>query len=119
MSFSANIQPFVTSELMLAKRCAAEGDPDDAFKHLENAHVLGQRSTKWHVVAHYQMLLWALNQRELRECLGQVLRLVGALTKTAFGLVPIGNTGGSNVSPFQSLPISAEHARIIEEASST
>jgi hypothetical protein len=33
-----------------------------------------------------------LRQRDGKAIAGQVLRIVGAATKTAFGLVPIGNT---------------------------
>jgi hypothetical protein len=62
------------------------------------------------------MLLWGVRRRQLREVAGQVLRIVGAATKTAFGLVPTGNTGGSNVSPFRRLPIPLELQSIIDEA---
>jgi len=46
---------------------------------------------------------------------GQVVRLVGAFTKTAIGLVPIGNTGGANISPFKSLPVSKANQAILDE----
>jgi hypothetical protein len=62
------------------------------------------------------MLLWGVRRRRLREVAGQVLRIVGAATKTTFGLVPSGNTGGSNVSPFRRLPIPVELQSIIDEA---
>jgi len=67
--------------------------------------VLGQASTVEHVRVHVQMLLWAVRHRIPREALGQVLRIVGAATKTALGWVPMGNTGGSHVSPFRPVPI--------------
>ena len=54
--------------------------------------------------------------RRSREVAGQLFRLVGAATKTPLGLVPEGNTGGSNVSPFRRLPIAAELQAIIDEA---
>ncbi len=84
--------------------------------HLERAHVLGQESTYWHVHVHYLMLLWAFRYRSVREILGQVFRIVGAATKTAFGLVPQGNTGGANVSPFRKMPIAPELADVIDRA---
>jgi len=62
------------------------------FQHLENAHVLGQKSTYWHVKVHWLMLLLAVRNLETKEIFGQIFRMVGAATKTAIGLVPAGNT---------------------------
>ena len=90
----------------------------EAFEHLENAHVLGQESTYFHVKVHILMFCWAFKQNDLRELLGQTFRIAGAATKTAFGLIPSGNTGGSNVSPFKAMPISADHSDYIARAKS-
>ena len=101
----------------MARQVEAGGDSAAAFKHLERAHVLGQASTVEHVRVHIQMLLWALRHHHLREAAGQVLRIVGAATKTSVGLVPSENTGGTNISPFQSLPMPQDLAALIEAAS--
>jgi Protein of unknown function (DUF3703) len=114
--FSENIGPAVDGELDLAASLMST-DPAAAFAHLERAHVLGQRATKHHVRCHLAMLRWAAHQRSTREASGQLLRLVGALTKTAIGLVPDGNTGGSNISPFRRLPIPDDLAKVIATAS--
>ena len=66
----------------------------------ERAHVLGQRSTALHVLAHLRMARWAFHQKDMAELRGQLMRIIGAATKTVFGWVPTGNTGGANVSPF-------------------
>lgn len=115
-SFTRRIRPFVFAEFAAATRAEASGDAAAAFAHLERAHVLGQRSTLLHVQAHFFMLLWAVRQRSRGEFFGQVVRVIGAATKTIFGLVPSGNTGGSNVSPFRKLPVPPELARLIEQA---
>ncbi|CAM3308525.1 DUF3703 domain-containing protein [Shewanella violacea] len=114
--FTKNIKPYVETELNLARKAYAAGHYSHAFKYLENAHVIGQESTYYHVKVHYIMLFWALRQRNLGELLGQAFRVVGAATKTAFGLVPSGNTGGANVSPFKVMPISPKHANYISNA---
>lgn len=114
--FSENIRPHVDAEVECARAAARQGDPARAFAHLERAHVLGQASTREHVRVHWLMLLWGLRQRSLREIAGQVPRIVGAATKTAIGLVPAGNTGGANISPFKRLPIEPELAAIISAA---
>jgi hypothetical protein len=113
MSFADNIRPYVDAELR-----AARADPEHEFTHLERAHVLGQDSTREHVRVHCRMLAWAWRQRNARELFGQLFRLLGAATKTFVGLVPTGNTGGSNVSPVRPMPIDPELAAIIERARS-
>ena len=107
-SFARNIRPFVDAELQTAAALAAQGRVQTAFTHLERAHVLGQASTMHHVRVHCRMLLWGLQQRDAKECLGQIFRIVGAATKTVFGLIPHGNTGGANVSPFKPMPLPPE-----------
>ncbi len=114
--FTKRIAPAVNAELAAARAATHRGDAAMAFRHLERAHVLGQASTVLHVRVHWRMFVWGLRQHNLREILGQVLRLVGAATKTPFGLVPLGNTGGSNVSPVRPMPIPAELHRLIESA---
>jgi len=113
MSRTSNIAPFVQQELSAAAELVDKGRMTEAFSHLENAHVLGQQSTKWHVLSHVRMLQWAAMNRNVREALGQLFRIVGAATKTFAGLVPSGNTGGSNVSPFKSMPLSEKNERIL------
>jgi len=93
-----------------------DGEPQRAFAHLERAHVLGQAATREHLRAHWRMLRWGLHNRRPREALGQMLRLAGALTKTWTGLIPAGNTGGANVSPFKPLPVAPDLAALIEAA---
>jgi Protein of unknown function (DUF3703) len=115
-SFARRIRPHVDLELQAADRADAAGDSKDSFARLERAHVLGQASTLEHVRVHWRMLRWAWRHGVASEARGQVLRIVGAATKTAFGLVPSGNTGGANVSPFKPLPVPDELARIIAKA---
>ena len=55
-------------------------------------------------------------QSNIQEVAGQIFRISGAVTKTIFGLIPSGNTGGSNVSPFKRMPISPELQAIISTA---
>lgn len=114
--FTKNIAPFVEDEIQLSQAANSKGENDLAFNHLENAHVLGQESTYWHVKVHFLMFVWSIRNRSPKEFFGQILRMVGALTKTAIGLVPIGNTGGSNISPFKKLPLKPEHRVAILKA---
>ncbi|OGB26646.1 MAG: hypothetical protein A3I66_03640 [Burkholderiales bacterium RIFCSPLOWO2_02_FULL_57_36] len=115
-TFNRRIRPHVQAELLAAREAEAQGNFVLAFACLERAHVLGQASTIEHVRVHCRMLAWGWQRRDMRECLGQLFRIVGASTKTAIGLVPHGNTGGANISPFKRLSVSPDLARHIEEA---
>lgn len=116
MSFTTRIRPAVTRELEQAQKLELQDHAQSAFLYLERAHVLGQASTREHLRAHWAMFCWSLRQRDWREMRGQILRLMGAATKTFLGFVPAGNTGGSNVSPFRSMPVPADLQRQIDEA---
>ncbi len=115
-NFTQKITPFVDAEISLANAACQAGSFAQQFQHLERAHVLGQASTSHHVRVHFLMLLWGFKQAHLKEVIGQCFRIVGAATKTVFGLIPSGNTGGTNVSPFKPLPIPKDLQNIILKA---
>ncbi|MBB1381468.1 DUF3703 domain-containing protein [Shewanella sp. SR41-2] len=112
-NFTKSITPYVQDQLSEADRSDRLGNVADSFVYLENAHVLGQESTYWHVKVHYLMLRWAIKQHDINEVIGQIIRIIGAALLTAIKGVPTGNTGGSNVSPVKVMPIKPEHAEII------
>lgn len=117
-TFSQKIASCVNSELAKAKHAKSVGDARLEFTHLERAHVLGQESTYWHVKVHFMMLAWALRNTSMREIIGQVVRIIGAIVVTPLGLVPIGNTGGSDISPFKKMPIDPKLELLIKKAKS-
>ncbi len=93
------------AEVQCAKRAFAEDRLDAAFLHFERAHVLGQWYVKPHLITHLGMLHIGWRRRDLHEIFGQLLRIPGGMIGSAIGRVPRGNTGGSRISAFQSLPI--------------
>lgn len=117
-SFGNRIRSYVDAELSAARAAEEAGDALTAFHRLERAHVLGQRSTVQHVRVHLQMLSWGIRNHNGREVLGQFTRVLGAATKTWVGLVPQGNTGGADVSPFMPMAIPDDLAEIIDVARS-
>lgn len=116
--FTKNIEPYIEAELNLARVAKQKGDFSQSFRHLENAHVMGQESTYFHVKVHVLMFCWALKRNDFRELLGQFFRVIGAATKTAVGFIPSGNTGGANVSPFKVMAIEPELQECITRAKS-
>jgi hypothetical protein len=115
-SFGQRIRPVVQSELDAARHARSLHDASGEFAHLERAHVLSQADTLQHVRVHAAMLVWGVRQRSAREVIGQLVRIVGAATKTFIGLVPHGNTGGTNVSAFRRMPIAPDLQRLIDAA---
>lgn len=114
--FGARIRPHVQAELAAAAASEQAGDPAASFHHLERAHILGQTSTIEHVRVHGRMLLWGLRRRNVGEVAGQMQRMIGAAAVTGLGLIPHGNTGGSNVSAFKPMPIPEDLSAIIASA---
>lgn len=97
----------------LARAALAQGDPVTAQLQLERAHVLGQAEVWPHVVSHWLMLRVALRRRQGGAVIGQALRIVLGALGSAVGLVPVGNTGGSDIGMFRRLPVAPELQRLI------
>lgn len=93
------------TEMQCAERALANNSLAKAFAHLERAHVLGQWYVRPHLRAHVGMLRVGWRQRDLREILGQLIRIPGGMIGSAIGRVPRGNTGGAGVSALRRLPI--------------
>ena len=106
---------FIDAEVEKAETHFAAGNLDAAFNHLERAHVLGQAITYEHARVHFLMLKIGWKRKDWREIFGQIFRIVGASTKTPFGIYPTGNTGGANVSPFKPMPVSDDLQVILRQ----
>lgn len=102
------------SEMASARSAEAAGDFTAAMHHLERAHILGQRSYATHVKTHYHMLRLALKQSDAKEARGQLVRLIGAGPFHLAGWVPVGNTGGADVSPTLPMPIPTDLQAYLE-----
>lgn len=98
-----------------ASRHAAAGDRVTAFSLLERAHVLGQRDLVLHLRVHLRMHALAWSLRDGREVRGQILRIAMTPFGHLTGRLPLGNTGGSNVSPFEPMAIPPELERLLSE----
>jgi len=116
MTIRSPMAPYVQIELRAADLFEKRRHFQAAFRHLERAHVLSQDWTWQHVRVHWRMLVWGVRRRDWREVTGQAFRIAGAAAKTGFGLVPRGNTGGANVSPFRAMPIPRDLAVVLATA---
>lgn len=102
------------SEIALAAEHLSRGELETGFAHLERAHVIGQAFVGPHARSHWWMLKVELRRRRLVAAFGQAVRIVLGVLGSAVGVVPVGNTGGSNVSMFKRMPIEPELQRIID-----
>ena len=105
------------AEMAAAERLIQAGRLDCAMRHLERAHVLGQNYVMPHVSSHWTMFRIALKRRSLAEGWGQAVRIVLGALGSAIGIVPKGNTGGTDISMFARLPIDHELAALFTRES--
>ena len=83
----------------------AIADPEPFWELLAEAHVLSQPFAWLHIRTHVEMLRLALRTRDVREIRGQAIRLVLAGPGSLTGRYPTGNSGRSNVSMFEPMPV--------------
>jgi hypothetical protein len=103
-------------EMTMARQQLRGGDARTAFVALERAHALGQRRFVPHWRVHLAMLHAAWQLRDGRELRGQVLRLALVPLGHALGRLPLGNTGGANVSAFAPMPVAPDLRRLLDGA---
>jgi len=94
-------------QLQLGKEALKLKDNAIAFYHFENAHILGQKHVWRHTISHYWMFVFGIKTNNGKEMIGQVLRMIASLLFTIIW-VPLGNTGGTNISPIKPIPVRKE-----------
>jgi hypothetical protein len=99
------LQAAYEAEMRAYRHANAIGDWSGAWRHLERAHIIAQPQFRMHFRSHAAMLKFAFLRCDIREILGQLLRIalvpLGALT----GRLPTGNTGRARVSAFAPMPV--------------
>jgi len=113
---NVNLKKAVELELLAGTTYLNKNDTKKAFHHFERAHILGQYSPWYHTLAHLKMLNIAIIRRDISEVFGQLIRIPAGFIGSVIGVVPVGNTGGSNVSPFRSMKIPDDLQDIINSA---
>ena len=64
-------------------------NPIQKWQHLERLHIISQLSIQKHFFSHYLMLKEALVDKNLKESLGQILRIILVLPGHIFRRLPI------------------------------
>jgi hypothetical protein len=99
---------------MRAARTAT--DPEARWRHLERAHIISQPWPWPHTANHIAMFALAVAQRDRREALGQVIRIIVAAPGSALGRYPEGNTGRAAMGLTQPMPLPADLAELLQAA---
>lgn len=107
------VVPHYEAELHASELARAEGNPSQEWRHLERAHILGQRWPVEHNAVHWRMLKFGFRVKNTREIVGQLPRLVFGGIKSFVGTVPIGNTGGANVPAMRPMAIPRDLEQIL------
>ena len=92
------------------------GNLENAWMHLEKAHILGQRYPYEHSYVHWKMLQFGFKIKSLKEIFGQIPRLIFGGVKSFVGKIPVGNPGGANVPLLKPFPIEKELQDIFAKA---
>ncbi|AOW22026.1 MULTISPECIES: DUF3703 domain-containing protein [Flavobacteriaceae] len=92
-------------ELKLYSLCLENKQYNNAWYHLERSHIIGQSYPIEHTYSHWLMLKFGFMQKDTKEVLGQIIRLLVGGWKSFIDHVPLGNTGGANVPPLKSMII--------------
>jgi hypothetical protein len=95
------------NQLTLGRKALGKKDYRTTFYHFENAHILGQKHVWCHTISHYWMFVYGIKTKNLKEIIGQFFRIIASLIFTLIW-VPLGNTGGANISPIKPIPIRKE-----------
>lgn len=110
------LKPYFREELTHYKTAIKAADLSKAWRHLERAHIIGQRYAFAHSYVHWKMLQFGFRIKNTREIIGQIPRLLVGGVKSFIGKVPVGNPGGANVPPLQSFPIAEDIQLIFKKA---
>lgn len=112
-SLPIKLEPFYILELERYQVEYLKGNLEKAWKHLERAHIIGQRYPFAHTKVHWKMVQFGFKMKNRKEILGQLPRLLFGGIKSFVGKVPVGNPGGSNVPALKSFPIEEELQTIL------
>ena len=102
------------NEIAMAREFIARGEIEAGFSHLERAHIIGQAFVAPHALAHWMMLGVEIRRRRVRGILGQIVRIFLGALGSAVGVVPVGNTGGTDISMFKRIPVEPELQKLID-----
>lgn len=95
-------------------RQAISAATDDAWSAAERAHILSQPWAGKHVRSHFVMARIAFRTLDVREFVGQLVRLGLAAPGSWTGRYPQGNTGRATISMFLPMEVPEDLAALLD-----
>ena len=112
----AAFDPILYAHLMQQYRGASLHDLAHQWLLLETLHVVSQTRFIPHGHVHVLMLRLAWRTRDWTEVGGQMLRLLLVPLGHLTGRLPLGNSGRSNINPFQPMPLRSDLSEVMAQA---
>ena len=109
--------PFYLKELEAVKDNLQQDNLQNAWHHLERAHIIAQKYPCEHTFVHWKMLQFGIKIKSTKEVVGQIPRLLVGGVKSFVGHIPVGNTGGANVPPLKVMEIPEDIKEILNSNS--
>ena len=109
--------PFYQKELGMVKDNLQQDNLQNAWHHLERAHIIGQKYPYEHTFVHWKMLQFGIKIKSSKEIVGQIPRLLVGGVKSFVGHIPVCNTGGANVPPLKVMEIPEDIKEILNSNS--
>lgn len=101
-------------ELKQYNYCLERKQYGNAWYHLERSHIVGQSYPIEHSYSHWLMLKFGFRQKDTKEVLGQIIRLLVGGWKSFINHVPLGNTGGASVPPLKRMPMPNDIEKLLD-----
>ena len=108
---------FYLKELEAVKDNLQQDNLQNAWHHLERAHIIAQKYPCEHTFVHWKMLQFGIKIKSTKEVVGQIPRLLVGGVKSFVGHIPVGNTGGANVPPLKVMEIPEDIKEILNSNS--
>ncbi len=104
-------------ELAKAYTALHNHELEEAYHHYGRSHVLGQPYAGPHFRTHLGFLKFSIIKKDIREFVGQLIRLSGCAFVSWLGIAPKGNTGGVYVGLNTRMTIPEDLAQMLKEDS--
>ena len=115
LKMPTDLKTYYLKEINSHKVYFRKGELQNSWIALERSHVLGQAYPLEHSYSHWLMLKFGIKTKNLKEIIGQLPRLLVGGVKSFVGVIPVGNTGGANVSPLKAMPIESDLKDILNK----
>ncbi|WP_445454971.1 DUF3703 domain-containing protein [Flavobacterium sp. HNIBRBA15423] len=106
--------PFYQNELEAVKDNLEQNKLQNAWYHLERAHIIAQKYPYEHTFVLWKMVQFGIKIKSAKEVMGQIPRLLVGGVKSFVGHIPVGNTGGANVPPLKTMEIPKDLKEILQ-----